>query len=64
MYKTEKRKRDSVIAVDLEGLAAMLSCGKHTARKIGSEAKARIEIGGRVLYLVQKVQEYLTQKAV
>ncbi len=37
----------------------MLSCGHATARKIGEQAGARIVIGRRVLYSVEKVKEYL-----
>lgn len=40
-------------------LAALLSCGQMTARKIGEDAGARIVIGRRVLYSVQKVEKYL-----
>lgn len=59
MNKTTKRETDIVLTVDTEGLAAMLSCGEATARKIGEQAGARIEMGRRVLYLVTKVQRYL-----
>jgi len=37
----------------------MLSCGRATARKIGEQAGARIEIGRRVLYSVDAVKKYL-----
>ncbi len=53
MYGTEK------LAVDIEGLASMLSCGQATARKIGEEACAKIIVGRRVLYSVSKVKSYL-----
>lgn len=38
----------------------MLSCGHVTAIKIGEQAKARITIGRRVLYSVEKIKKYLT----
>lgn len=59
MNKTNKLKIDNVLTVDLEGLSAMLSCGKATARKIGEDAEARIEVGRRVLYSIKKVERYI-----
>lgn len=59
MNKTFNRNDPDVIAVDIEKLSAILSCGCATARKIGEQAEARIFIGRRVLYLVNKVQKYL-----
>ena len=37
----------------------MLSCGHATARKIGEQAEAKIIIGRRVLYSVERVKKYL-----
>ena len=45
MNKTKAREAEKQITVDIEKLAAMLSCGHATARKIGEDAGARIEIG-------------------
>lgn len=59
MNGTIKRETDIKITVDINGLAAMLSCGHATARKIGEQAGARVEIGRRVLYMVDKVYKYL-----
>lgn len=59
MLQTKQRKTNRKLAVDIEGLAAMLSCGQATARKIGEDAGARILIGRRVLYSVNKVEQYL-----
>ncbi len=59
MNKTFNRNDPDVIAVDIEKLSAILSCGCATARKIGEHAEARIFIGRRVLYSVNKVQKYL-----
>ena len=59
MNKTFNRNDPEVIAVDIEKLSAILSCGCATARKIGEQAEARIFIGRRVLYSVNKVQKYL-----
>ena len=59
MNKTLKREDNHKITVDIERLAAMLSCGRAKARKIGEQAEARICIGRRVLYSVDKVKQYL-----
>ena len=47
------------ISVDTNGLQTILSCGRSTAVQIGSEAQARVMIGKRVLWNVEKVQMYL-----
>ncbi len=61
MRKTMNKNIDfsEMITVDIDGLAAMLSCGQATARKIGEEACARVVMGRRVLYSVKKVQKYV-----
>ena len=59
MNKTFNRNDPDVIAVDIEKLSAILSCGCATARKIVEQAEARIFIVRRVLYSVNKVQKYL-----
>lgn len=59
MNKTMFRETSEYITVDIEKLSAMLSCGHATARKIGEQAGARICIGRRVLYSVDKVKQYL-----
>lgn len=59
MRKTKERLTDNRIAVDIEALSAMLTCGRDTARKIGKDARARICIGRRVLYSVPKVEKYI-----
>lgn len=60
MYKTKIRATEQPITVNIEGLEAMLSCGCATARKIGEQAGAKIVIGRRVLYSVEKVKKYLS----
>lgn len=59
MYKTLLRETNESITVDIERLSAMLSCGHATARKIGEQAGARICIGRRVLYSVDKIKQYM-----
>lgn len=59
MNKTKIRKSEQPLTVDIEKLSAMLSCGHATAKKIGEQAGARIAVGRRVLYSVEKVRKYL-----
>ena len=63
MKKTKERETDQLLSVDLEKLAAMLSCGQATAKKVGEGAGARIMIGRRVLYSVSKIQKYIEKIA-
>lgn len=59
MRQTKERESDLRLAVDIDGLAALLSCGQATVRKIAVDAGARITIGRRVLYSIKKVKKYL-----
>ena len=59
MNKTSLREAEEVITVDIEKLSAMLSCGRATDRKIGEQAEAKICIGRRVLYSVDRVRKYI-----
>lgn len=45
--------------VDTAELQSLLSCGRKTAVEIGDHAGAKIKIGRRVLWNVNKVQQYL-----
>lgn len=47
------------VAVTTENLQNILDCGRPTAVEIGTLAKARVEVGRRVLWNVSKVQKYL-----
>lgn len=38
MRQTKERESNLRLAVDIDGLAALLSCGQMTARKIGEDA--------------------------
>ena len=59
MNATKKKDPSILLTVDIEGLSAMLSCGYATARKIGELAGAKIVLGRRVLYSVDKVRKYI-----
>lgn len=60
MNKTKERPTSQPITVNIDKLSAMLSCDHATARKIGEQAGAKIVIGRRVLYSVEKVKNYLS----
>lgn len=59
MRKTTREECVRRLAVDTPELQSMLCCGRDTAVRIGTEAKSRLQIGKRVLWNVEKVQEYL-----
>ena len=59
MRERKHLSTDNCIAVDIEGLQAMLSVGRCTAANIGNLAGASIKIGRRRLYNVQKIKDYL-----
>ena len=50
------------ILVNTAELQALLSCGRHTAERIGKEAGARIQIGRAVRWKVTNIEEYLRDK--
>lgn len=51
------------ITLSTEELMDVLSCGRATAVEIGTKAKARLEIGKRVLWSVDKVRAYVNSIA-
>lgn len=59
MNKTKRSEGVPQLALDTLQLAESLGCGKGTAITIGMEAKARIQIGKRVLWNAGKVKMYL-----
>jgi hypothetical protein len=59
MRKTNVTECSDKLSVDINGLQAMLSCGKVTAAKIGEQAGAVIKVGRRKFYSVGKVQAYI-----
>ncbi len=56
---TEPLEFNDRLAVDSFGLAQALGCGKPMAIRIGSQARARVQVGKRVLWNINKVQNYL-----
>lgn len=65
MRKTEDSGIDMEyrILVSTDDLRKLLSCGRVTAVKIGTDAGAKIQVGKRVLWNRKKVQEYLDASA-
>lgn len=61
MFRTATRstKDTEYVTVSTERLAELLDCGKVTAKKIGEQANAKIQIGRRVLWSMDKVKKYL-----
>ncbi len=59
MRKTNNIEPNNKIAVDINGLQAMLSLGKNTAADLGVAAGAVIQIGRRKLYNVKKIEAYI-----
>jgi hypothetical protein len=50
---------DKRLLVDTAGLQQITDCGREAATKIGMAAGARVKVGRRVLWNVEKVREYL-----
>lgn len=49
------------ITITTSELQAMLSCGRYSAVQIGDLAKARIQIGKRIFWNVEKVKSYINK---
>lgn len=47
------------IAITTGELQSMLSCGRDSAVRIGEAAEARIQIGKRVFWNVNKIKVYI-----
>lgn len=47
------------LAVTTEELQALLGCGRKTSVDIGEQAGARLQLGRRVLWNVDKIKVYL-----
>ena len=50
--------QDKIAITTLE-LQAMLSCGRYSAVQTGELAEARIQIGKRVFWNVEKIKTYI-----
>lgn len=47
------------ICVNMETLTALLDCGRPTAEQIAIQSGAKIKIGRRSLYNVEKIKNYI-----
>ncbi|RKI90548.1 hypothetical protein D7V94_13840 [Parablautia intestinalis] len=56
----ELKHRMLISTADLQEL---LSCGRSTTVKIGTEAGAKVQIGKRVLWNREKIQKYLNERS-
>lgn len=61
MNKTSESDLDisKKILINTKELQIMLSCGRFSAVKVGEDARARIEVGKRVLWNRKKIEKYL-----
>ena len=57
--QTNSIPAEKKIAVTTNELQAMLSCGRYSAVQIGDAAEARIQIGKRILWNVEKIKKYV-----
>ena len=47
------------ILLNTDELQSMLSCGRYSAIKIGTDAEARVKIGKRILWHREKIEKYI-----
>ena len=64
MRKTKANNSTDAIMVTTEQLMDKMNCGYQTAVTIGAQAEARIYIGRRVWYNVEKIEKYLQKIAI
>ena len=64
MRKTKANNSTDAIMVTTEQLMDKMNCGYQTAVTIGTQAEARIYIGRRVWYNVEKIEKYLQKIAI
>lgn len=57
--KFSSRNHASRLTVTTDELQSLLGCGRKSAVDIGEMAEARIQLGKRVLWNVEKVRIYL-----
>lgn len=54
----------SKIAITTGELQSMLSCGRYSAVQIGEAAEARVQIGKRIFWNVEKIKSYVNSISV
>ena len=55
----QQDKKVDPILIDSKELRRMLSCGRIASERIGNEAHARVQIGRRVLWDINKIKIYI-----
>ena len=61
MNATRRSTNTQSISVSTQGLAETLGCGRVTAIKIGEAAQAKMKVGRRVLWNLDKIRGYLSE---
>lgn len=60
------KRKDTItpikLYVSVDELKNMLSIGRNSALKVGEAANAKIKIGKRTVYSVEKIKEYLANQ--
>lgn len=67
MHSTQKSNMISIsekITVTTDELQELLSCGRDSAVQIGQTAGAKVQIGRRVLWNVEKIRRYVNDISV
>ena len=59
MRKTNCKSAVKPILVNSQGLQDLCQCGRPTAIEIANNARAVVRFGRRVLFNVNKIQEYI-----
>lgn len=59
-----KRRHPEQNTINTDELQAMLSCGRYSAIQIGEAAEARIQIGKRIFWNVEKIKSYINSISV
>lgn len=54
---------DKRICVTLNELCSLLSCGRKTANEIAEKAGAKLYIGKRVLFSVEKIKIFINNES-
>ena len=59
MNKRISETAPSKLYVGVDELKNMLSIGRNSALQVGEKANAKVKVGRRTLYNVEKVKEYM-----
>ena len=56
-----KIRQADKVTVDTKALQELLCCGRHSAVAVGEQAHAKVQIGGRLLWNLDKIRRYLDE---